>query len=394
MGFSTANSSGAMDVVVAETADGKLLSTSFHVVFSRFRSLHPKDKIVFLRVNGQSIPVRMKLSEKGVGYFDAATCAHDHCPAEAAPLLADEVEDCAPLPPSLAALDELPGAQLPLQAHTFADAPQRKSSGWKLICRTFSLCEARGQDGPVAEQTSLGDRLRPSHETLVAFGLKPGPNAIEFVCAGNFGQPCTVRSCVYLYPHSDNRRIVVSDIDGTITRSDVRGHLLGLMSINYLHDSVCALYSELDRRGYTMVYLTARPLALADSTQRYLSSAAQRDARLPRGPLLLSADSVFLSFKREFYHRTTDVFKADCLRDLARVFGCAEGGRLFAGFGNRDKDTAAYRRAGIAPHCIFEMRERGALRSPASGEELSYCALHARVDELFPCVAGAAATRK
>ena len=376
-----------MDVVVAERADGTLLSTPFHVVFSKFRALQAKDRTVLIRVNSQSVSVRMKLSANGVAYFDAQMPKETSFPVTVSmPVLPQPASGEISSPP-----EAIAAAEGPVQTTDTSvppDTPVKpgdRQVPCMRICRAATL-SSLGEDerGRRARLPAAEDRLRASPAVLACLGLRPGRNSVEFTCWGTFGQQTTLTSCIYFYPHCARRRIIVSDIDGTITKSDVRGHLLGMLSINYLHDSICELYSELERRGYTFIYLTARPLALAELTHRYLCSVSQRGCKLPRGPLLVSSDGVFLSFKREFYHKNTDVFKATCLRDLACVFDCAEHSQLFAGFGNRGKDTRAYQLAGIAPNRIFEIRDRGLLHNLATDENFSYAALRERIGFFFP----------
>ena len=47
-----------------------------------------------------------------------------------------------------------------------------------------------------------------------------------------------------------NAKIVISDIDGTITRSDVGGHVLPRFGKDWSHDSVCELYQKISAAGY------------------------------------------------------------------------------------------------------------------------------------------------
>ena len=54
-------------------------------------------------------------------------------------------------------------------------------------------------------------------------------------------------------------RVVISDIDGTITKSDVRGMLLPLMGItDWAQGEVAPLFSKINANGYKILYLSAR----------------------------------------------------------------------------------------------------------------------------------------
>lgn len=52
--------------------------------------------------------------------------------------------------------------------------------------------------------------------------------------------------------------MIVSDIDGTITKSDLLGHLMPFISRDWSHEGIAKFFTELHHRGYIIVYLTAR----------------------------------------------------------------------------------------------------------------------------------------
>ena len=64
--------------------------------------------------------------------------------------------------------------------------------------------------------------------------------------------------------------MVVFDIDGTITQSNIRGFLLPLLGLDRHHRRVVELLDKVNRQGYIITYLTARPLALSEVTRKYL----------------------------------------------------------------------------------------------------------------------------
>jgi phosphatidate phosphatase LPIN len=66
-----------------------------------------------------------------------------------------------------------------------------------------------------------------------------------------------------------NEKLIISDIDGTITRSDIAGQLL----TNYIHSGVTKLFAEAYKRGYQFVYLTARAIGQYNQTTKFLESA-------------------------------------------------------------------------------------------------------------------------
>eukprot|EP00951_Prasinocladus_malaysianus_P031871 scaffold307896_cov33-Prasinocladus_malaysianus.AAC.1 len=60
--------------------------------------------------------------------------------------------------------------------------------------------------------------------------LKAGENVIEFVLHSHVFADHRLRAYVHLVPW--NSFIVISDVDGTITRSDLLGHLLPPMGLD------------------------------------------------------------------------------------------------------------------------------------------------------------------
>ena len=91
----------------------------------------------------------------------------------------------------------------------------------------------------------------PSSNQLQRMNLKDGRNEITFECANGTKLKCD------LYLWSSDSKIVISDIDGTITRSDVLGQLMPMIGKDWRHKGITELYTNIFRNGYKIVYLTA-----------------------------------------------------------------------------------------------------------------------------------------
>ena len=52
----------------------------------------------------------------------------------------------------------------------------------------------------------------------------------------------------------------MSDIDGTITRSDTLGHVLPALGRDWTHSGIAHLYSNIARNGYNILYVTSRAI--------------------------------------------------------------------------------------------------------------------------------------
>jgi phosphatidate phosphatase LPIN len=84
--------------------------------------------------------------------------------------------------------------------------------------------------------------------------------------------------------------IVVSDVDGTITKSDVFGHLFTIVGRDWTHSGVANLYSNIRKNGYQILYLTSRAIGQANYTREYIKSVEQGSYQLPDGPIIMSPD--------------------------------------------------------------------------------------------------------
>ena len=67
--------------------------------------------------------------------------------------------------------------------------------------------------------------------------LKSGENQAKFVLQVAPGVVQEAEFQIFLW--DENEKVIISDIDGTITRSDVMGQL----KTNYIHKGVCLLFN-------------------------------------------------------------------------------------------------------------------------------------------------------
>ncbi|RKP25270.1 Lipin/Ned1/Smp2-domain-containing protein, partial [Syncephalis pseudoplumigaleata] len=188
---------------------------------------------------------------------------------------------------------------------------------------------------------------------------------------------------IFYWKH--NIKLVVSDIDGTITKSDALGHLFTMVGKDWTHPGVAKLYTDIARNGYHIMYLTSRAIGQADSTRDYLRSVEQGQYQLPDGPVVMSPDRLFTSFHREVILRKPEVFKMACLRDIKRLFNGENP--FYAGFGNRITDALSYRSVDVPTSRIFTIDYNGDLRRELlPGFRSSYVSLNDIVDQIFPPV--------
>lgn len=232
--------------------------------------------------------------------------------------------------------------------------------------------------------------LQPTTEQLISLPLKPGANSLRF-----YVDETTVELDCRIFLWSCHSKIVISDVDGTITRSDVLGHLLPAVGRDWSHVGVAGLYTHIERNGYKMLYLTARPIGQASQTRTFLQNVTQGNAKLPDGPVLMSPNRLMESFAREVIRRKPHEFKIAALREVRSLFP-PEFNPFHAGFGNRDTDVISYRAVGLIPQRIFTVNPQGELAVMKAKYEsaASYITLKDLVDNIFPDIAGMGGQKK
>ncbi|XP_026842791.1 phosphatidate phosphatase LPIN3 isoform X5 [Drosophila persimilis] len=225
--------------------------------------------------------------------------------------------------------------------------------------------------------------LRLSSAAIKKLNLKEGTNEIEFSVTTAYQG--TSRCKCYLYRWKHNDKVVISDIDGTITRSDVLGHILPMVGKDWAQLGVAQLFSKIEQNGYKLLYLSARAIGQSRLTREYLRSIRQGNVKLPDGPLLLNPTSLISAFHREVIEKKPEQFKIACLSDIRDLF--PEKEPFYAGYGNRINDVWAYRAVGIPIMRIFTINTKGELKHELTQTfQSSYCSMTYIVDQLFPPV--------
>ncbi|KAI3738385.1 hypothetical protein L2E82_28415 [Cichorium intybus] len=176
----------------------------------------------------------------------------------------------------------------------------------------------------------------PTTEQISSLNLKEGQNMVSFIFSTRVLGVQKVDAHIYLWKW--NARIVISDVDGTITKSDVLGQFMSL-----------------DGK------------ALTD------------------GPVVISPDGLFPSLFREVIRRAPHEFKIACLEDIKALFPF-DYNPFYAGFGNRDTDELSYRKIGIPKGKIFIINAKGevAISHLMDMKGKSYTSLHTLVNDMFP----------
>ncbi|KAJ2931724.1 hypothetical protein H1R20_g5333, partial [Candolleomyces eurysporus] len=236
---------------------------------------------------------------------------------------------------------------------------------------------------PSSKRTRYAKTLRLTSDQLKALNLQPGANTITFSLSATGAVAATAR--IFVWDHKD--LVVVSDIDGTITKSDGLGHVFAMIGRDWTHLGVAKLYTDITRNGYKIMYLTSRAIGQADATRGYLKGIKQNNYQLPEGPVIMSPDRLMASLHREVVLRKPEVFKMACLRDIQRLFGEHAKYQFYAGFGNRITDALSYRSVNIPSARIFTIDSAGEVKMELlelAGYKSSYIHMTDLVDQMFP----------
>ncbi|MBS7531291.1 hypothetical protein IC619_012390 [Hazenella sp. IB182353] len=143
---------------------------------------------------------------------------------------------------------------------------------------------------------------------------------------------------MYVYNLAEEAKTVVFDIDGTLTTDNfenVRSYLEELCDGDYvpkMHKDANRVAQYYADRGYTIVYLTARPYWLTHKSQQWL-----KDLGFPRGVIHTYDDRGLL-----VGDKTAD-YKEAYLHEIA-----AHGANIHYAYGNATTDIKAYRDFGLA----------------------------------------------
>ncbi|XP_042363936.1 phosphatidate phosphatase LPIN1 isoform X2 [Plectropomus leopardus] len=224
--------------------------------------------------------------------------------------------------------------------------------------------------------------LRLTSEQLASLQLMEGPNEVVFSVTTQYQGTCRCHGTIYLWSWDD--KIVISDIDGTITRSDTLGHILPTLGKDWTHQGIARLYHKVSQNGYKFMYCSARAIGMADMTRGYLHWVNERGTMLPMGPVLLSPSSLFSALHREVIEKKPEKFKIECLTDIKHLF-YPNTEPFYAAFGNRATDVYSYKEVGVPLNRIFTVNPKGELvQEHAKTNISSYGRLCDMVDHVFP----------
>ena len=324
-----------MDIIVIKRPNGQLRSSSFHVRFSSTQAL-TSDIDILIYVNNKRVDLKMKLAKSGDGYFYLNNL--DDNSLDKSDIKYDDDHD---------------------DDSYFIDTNFKKLKNNK-HCSLF-----------------------PTEEQIKKMNLKEGKNEICFAIETFWGGIQTIKSNIYFWSY--RVKMILWDIDGTITRSDVLGVILPRLGFNWNHDGVIELIDKMNNNGYKIVYLTARAIFQGDATHEFLNSLEKDGIKLPPGPIIMDPDGIFSSFKKGIVQKQQYLIKILSLLEIKSLFGKNDDEENFyAGFGNKETDAIAYRYLGIPLKNIFIINITSGIIQLGEKEKTSYPNLIESFDNYFP----------
>lgn len=314
---------GANDIIAVVDEDGDIKASPFNVQFGKKDIWLPRaGHVVSLEVNKVAVPVGMVLDSAGQAYF---------------PTLNTE------------------------------GSSNRQYRFWSALL---------GMGNPSPNQRTNS----ATTAQLGKLGLAMGPNPIVYRVTTATGTLVSTSAVVHLI--NNTAKLVISDIDGTVTKSNIRGMILPALGLSdWKHRGVVELYKKIADQGYTMVYLTNRAIGQSDMTREYIYSLKETPYQMPRGPVLLQVESLLGAFQTEVIKGQPEVNK---IAALSRVKGLFPGNPFYSGFGNKAWDILAYKALSINPDMIFNVEDDSELVSEGTGIPTNYTTLIQNVPFMYP----------
>ena len=194
---------------------------------------------------------------------------------------------------------------------------------------------------PCGEWKEIGRALTDSDGRIdIAVPRKyvsgPGAYPYQLVVRGDLS-----RASGTLYVLRPDTRVVIFDVDGTLTTGD--GEILEQMALGAdpdMREGANKLVNRYAEAGYVPIYITGRPYILRRSTASWLRRHA-----FPPGPLITTDRFTDARPGNSYVGR----FKRNVLAELSESIGLD----IAAAYGNASSDVCAYARAGIAPDRTF-----------------------------------------
>lgn len=238
-------------------------------------------------------------------------------------------------------------------------------------CLCFAVRNGKIQERQTSELQGRSDESHCRDSLrLLAKSLVPGRNSARFLLTDKNQRLISIAPAnIFLWDYRD--KVCVVDVDGTITSSTIPAFLATVYLRDYTvcHRGVCRFLSQIIEKAscqLRLLYLTARPIAMAYSTRKFLADVRQDGHSLPEGPLIGYMGTLAGVLKMEM-DMSAKVYKYDslksCLLTPYNEIGIKNSASyLWGGIGNSIADEQAYRNAGIPTCRIFIIDKKSQIR--------------------------------
>ncbi|TDH14106.1 hypothetical protein EPR50_G00042200 [Perca flavescens] len=410
-GLNPATLTGGIDVIVVRQPDGSFQCSPFHVRFGKLGVLRSKEKIVDIEINGESVDLHMKLGDNGEAYFVEEN-ENEEVPDQpcTSPIPLEVPEEIEETPEGSSITRSGACRKNHHRKHMLSDPHLREENYVVLWTNT----EEENTQQPKATlddidsdedieamiPSSLSTKilsatqcitqmyrksLRLTSNQIEQLNLREGANKVVFSVTTQYQGTCRCEASIYLWKWDDH--VIISDIDGTITKSDALGQILPRFGKDWTHKGIAKLYHKIHQNGYKFLYCSARAIGMAAITKDYLECVNDQGIVLPQGPVLLAPSSLFSALHREVIEKKPEVFKIACLSDIKDLFN-PQREPFYAAFGNKTNDAYAYKQVGVPDTRLFTVNPKGELIQESSKvNKSSYSQLSESVEHIFPNLA-------
>jgi phosphatidate phosphatase LPIN len=214
----------------------------------------------------------------------------------------------------------------------------------KITCTSSEA--VKNSEHHLCAQNSGSSREGQSKEPV----LKSGRNLIRYTLVSEKGVAiASAEANIYLWSALDS--VIVSDIDGTVTKDNVGGVIDTVVQEKYehIHNGICKFFQQLamispmedmgdlnetdNKKGQVrFMYLTSRPISYVNTTRKLLVSVSQTCEvneelhTLPPGPMMCNTIPLTSVLYSELIAKNTHMFKSDVLaRQVVLPFVAARG---------------------------------------------------------------------
>ena len=183
---------------------------------------------------------------------------------------------------------------------------------------------------------------------------------------------------IYLYGQA--KKLIITDIDGTITKSDFTGSLAKSLRFDYHHEGAVELFDSASKNGYAMIYLTAIPQGFDELTREYLFEQLQdkNGYSLPLSPVIMSPTVVANGLTQDEAGN-----KLAVLQSLLNLFDL-KAKVVEGAYGNKESDMKAYRNSGITDNKVFKVDKKSKMINVGTNQETSYMEHFKHVAQMYP----------